>query len=307
MQVAQSFNITTYVHERAGILDKYYLIKNGSTHNLSLMKSEIDVCYNESILPDSEKRRIAYEWYEERINNNPQSWISYTKNQQKNFLPRSITNVGLEKFKIGIFNSSEDEVLTFEEWENTLYQDQNDGIYRILEAFKGQDLIKFFLRVHPNLSNINNSQTRDIDRLKIQFDNLEVIDAKSIVSTYALIDACDLVITFGSTVGIEAVYRNKPSILMGRAMYEDLGGVIKPSNHEELVLILTNFCFHRTLPDVDNSDLGVIKYGFFQKMYGYDFEYVKPYEAFKVSLIKNGKEIFIKSSFVSRVLKKLNL
>ena len=142
--------------------------------------------------------------------------------------------------------------------------------------------------------------------------NLEIIEPDSPIGTYNLIDNCDLVITFGSTVGIEAVYQGKPSILMGRALYEDLGGLILPKSHSELINILHNYILTRRLPEPSNSQLAFIKYGFFQKIYGYPFEYVKPYNAFEVSLQRhNEDEYFVHPSWLAKklikVLNKFNL
>ena len=48
----------------------------------------------------------------------------------------------------------------------------------------------------------------------------------------------DLVISFGSTIGIEATFYNKPSILWGVAYYEDTGGVYEINSLKELEKLL---------------------------------------------------------------------
>ena len=309
LRLAQSLNIEVYVHERSGDLNRYYLIKNTYPHNLAVMKQEIELHYQNSDLPEAKKLEIAIQWFEERSNNQPQAWVSYTENQIKGMLPESFD---LHNINIAIFNSSEDEAISIPEWQSSLYKNQNDGIYKIVNEFDKIDKLKFYLRVHPNLKGVNNSQTKFIRDNLSQLPNLEIIQPDSPVSTYSLIDNSDVVITFGSTVGIEAVYRGKPSILMGRALYEDLGGVILPKTHEELVNILHNYILTRSLPQPKNPQLAFIKYGFFQKTYGHPFEYVKPYTPFEVSIQrKNESEYFVRPNLYSRilakVLRKLNL
>jgi hypothetical protein len=307
LRIAQSLEIETYVHERAGVLEQYYLCKNSYPHDLELVKQDIERVYQESKLSETEKKDIAYTWYEERLNNQTQAWFSFTEQQKKDLLPKKLVGLSPSVTKVGIFNSSEDEFIAFNEWKNPFYLDQNDGINQIVEDFKSNLSIQFFLRVHPNLSGLKNSQTNNLEKLKNKFENLEVIDADSKIGTYALIKACDLILTFGSTVGIEALYQGKPSILMSRAFYEDLDGIIKPSSHNELIQILKNYLQFKQLPFTGNSEISLKKYGFFQKTFGHQFEFAKPYEISKVSLIKNGKEFFVEPSFFAKALNKLKI
>ncbi|NJM65396.1 MAG: hypothetical protein HC851_06845 [Acaryochloris sp. RU_4_1] len=307
LRIAQSLGIETYVHERAGVLEQYYLCKNSYPHDLKLTKESIERVYQMSNLDESKKKMIAYTWYKERINSQTQGWFSFTEKQKQNVLPEKLIWLSPSIFKVAIFNSSEDEFVAFDEWENPFYNDQNDGICKIASDFKDNLSIQFFLRVHPNLSGLNNSQTQSLEKLKYKFSNLEVIDADSKVGSYALMKACDLVITFGSTVGIEALYQSKPSILMSRAFYEDLEGIIKPSSHAELIQILKDYLQSRQLPLTGNSETSLIKYGFFQKTFGHKFEFAKPYEISKVSLTKDGKEFFVEPSFIAKALNKLKI
>jgi hypothetical protein len=64
----------------------------------------------------------------------------------------------------------------------------------------------------------------------------------------------------------------------------------------------------RELPKAKDSKIAFVKYGFFQKTYGCLFEFVKPYNAFSVSLQRdNENEYFVQPSFLAKVLNKLKL
>jgi hypothetical protein len=82
------------------------------------------------------------------------------------------------------------------------------------------------------------SQLVDIRKLGERFANLRVIWPHDSIDSYALLDACEKTLTFGSTIGIEATYWGKPSILAGRAFYENLDCVYRPKSHDELVALL---------------------------------------------------------------------
>ena len=87
-------------------------------------------------------------------------------------------------------------------------------------------------------------------------------------------DACEKVISFGSTMGIESVYWGKPSILAGRSIYEDLGGCYIPNDHEELIDLIND-----QLNPLSN--LGALKYGYFQSLAGIPYIYYNPESLFK--------------------------
>ena len=46
------------------------------------------------------------------------------------------------------------------------------------------------------------------------------------------------VLTYNSQTGIEAVYWEKPSILLGRRVYENLNCVYKPKNHNDVMRLI---------------------------------------------------------------------
>jgi len=94
----------------------------------------------------------------------------------------------------------------------------------------------------------------------------------------------DKVVTFGSTVGIEAPFWGKPSILGGRAVYQQLGSTYNPDSHEELMgLLLTS-----GLPP--NDKLGSLMYGYFYNTFGIPFQYYKGENFFAGTF--NGKAPF---------------
>jgi hypothetical protein len=136
---------------------------------------------------------------------------------------------------IVVFNSSEDEFESFAEMRNPVYADQCEALDALAAASLPPD-VRLYLRVHPNLAGIYNSQLRHLATLRAP--HLRIVDATSPVDSYALLDAAETVLTFGSTVGVEAAYWGKPSILVGRAHYEHLGACAIPSTHEELLAML---------------------------------------------------------------------
>lgn len=296
LRAAQSLKVPTQVHERSGSLGKYSLTPDVSPHDLSMMKRMVETAYAESPLEETEKARIAHEWFEERRNNVSQSWYSLTTYQQRGHLP----DLSPDRCNVVIFNSSEDEYEAFDEWQNRIYTDQSAGIRRIAEDLSKDDRFHLFIRVHPCLKKVVNSQTNKIAAIAAQFPKVTVIPAESTVSTYDLVDACDVVISFGTTVGIEAALAKKPVFLLAIALYEDLNCCVKPKSHEEFISILNSLVEGNTdsFPSEEEVGKGVVKFGFFNKMWGEEYKYVKPYDVDKSAMIRNGQETFLQAAKV---------
>lgn len=296
LNAGYAVGIPTFVHERAGVLERYSLLANTSPHDVEAMKKIIEATYADSPLDDHEKAGIATEWYEERRNNKAQSWYSFTAEQKQGLLP----DFAADRCNVVIFNSSDDEMVAYDDWQNCLYADQNAGIERILTDLRGDDRFKFFVRVHPNLRSVDNSQTRGMQRLGELFPELTVIPADSPVSTYGILDSPVLVLVFGSTVGVEAAYAGRPTFLMGRSYYENMGCCVKPESHEHLMQLMSRYASgdRRMLPDREAARKAVIMYGYFFKAWGETYRYVRPCHVGKSVLVKNGKETSLRPSVV---------
>lgn len=193
-------------------------------------------------------------FFEKRANGIMAGDKVYTNLQRKGKLP---DNWDSAKQNIIIFNSSEDEFLSvgpdFDAY--SLFETQIEGIRFLVENIHDQS-IHIYLRIHPNLKDIQYKFHTDLYKLK--YDNLTVIPASASVSTYALIENASKVIVFGSTTGAEAAYWGRAVILLGGAFYYDLDICYTPSNRQKLLDLL----LQKELPPKNNI-LEAIKYGYY--------------------------------------------
>ncbi|MDY6866132.1 MAG: hypothetical protein SVY15_09220 [Halobacteriota archaeon] len=262
LRASQDLGIKTFLHERAGVLDRYVLIEDTLPHDLKYQKNQIDLCWNDECSFDG-KRDAASGWFEERRGGKDQSWHSYTKSQKKGDLPEGFDP---SKRNIAIFISSEDEFEAISNWKNPIYRNQNEAIRNILKSEISED-IRLYLRIHPNLKGVKNTQTREIDEMVAP--NLIKISPEDKIDSYQLMESCEKCIAFGSTLGIESVFWGRPSILVGRCFYEDLEGLHTPANHEELIALIN--------ANLDPPPkIGALKYGYWQSVYGKPFIYYSP-------------------------------
>lgn len=186
---------------------------------------------------------------------NPGQDFVFIKGQKKGLLPQ---NWNYDKKNIVIFNSSEDEYSAinrnFDSY--SLFSSQYEGIRYICETLLPHPEYHVVLRVHPSLKSIPYHYHTSLYELEDQYHNLTVIKASSPCSTYDILDAAEKVITFGSTMGVEAVYWRKPVILIGPALYRNINVTYNPQTTDEFAKLL--------LSDLKPMDQALsLKYAYF--------------------------------------------
>jgi len=286
MRAAQQMSTSFDIYERAGVAGKYSLTANTYPHDLEWTKAEIESVWTNSSLPEAEKFEIGSQWFIDRRMGKDQGWSSFTSDQNKapNFIDKSKTN-------IVIYNSSEDEFAAITEWENHIYKSQSQELFRLAQSLKNDQNIDIYLRVHPNLKNISNSQTEALTKLKGRYANFHIISAEDTINSYELMDIADCIITFGSTMGVESAFYNKHSFLLGASVYQDLEVCSIISSHNELVDIIKGGQFNLSLLVKEERKKNAIKYGFYMATYGIEFTHFQQESIFVMTLSHNGKTI----------------
>ncbi len=105
--------------------------------------------------------------------------------------------------------------------------------------------------------------------------NINVISPESSIDSYALVDWSDLVVTYRSTMGIEATYWGKPSVSVGPAGYSGFGCVYEPESIQDLFHLLEK----TDLPKLDQETCFI--YGFYRMSFGIPFKYYRPESLFQ--------------------------
>jgi hypothetical protein len=297
IQICKKYGINYYTFEYAFTNNSYLLRNNTTVHNLDAFAIEIDEMWNLYGKSNIDKCHDFYKNKRLRVEN--LKLKSYTKNQIIGRLPSSFDKM---KKNIIIFNSTIDEYAALEGWANPIYEDETEGVGRLLNDFIDNNKYKFYLRIHPNMKGLpkQTTQLKDITKLGLNYENLEIIWPDQEIDSYKLLDEADIIITFGSTIGIEAAYWKKPSILIGHAIYESLDCIYKPTNHQELVELLKK--------DLEPlNSYSALKYANRELTYGTKFNYFKETKIIRgLSIGKfNGSEI--KPNFLPFFIYKINL
>jgi hypothetical protein len=263
LRSCQKRKIPCFSIDRAGEFGKYNLFENTLPHDLDYNKQKM----SELWLQADPVHRFAEGslWFEHRRQGRDQGKRSFTKSQIPAQLPGAFNP---RCRNIAIYNSSEYEYATIKGWKMPFYEDQNDAILTLANSLQENDpAIFLWVRIHPNLSKGINVQMQELRRIAdMNLPNLGIIFPESPVDSYALMDACEKVISFSSTMGVEAGYWQKPSILIGHAFYEDLGCCYRPQSHAETVALIAD----ATLPSRPRE--AAVQYGYYQRSNGYPYQ-----------------------------------
>lgn len=259
LELAKKYQIPFFCIE-AGAGHNYHLFKNCLPHSIIGRTNIMNEIWNKT--DELKRNSLASNYFTSKRKGSESFEKSYTKAQAKNKLPEGFDP---SKMNVAIFNSSEDEVKTIDEWQHDLYETQNDAINTICKRLESNNKIHFYLRVHPNLFTVKNRQVSEI--AEMNFKNLTIIPASSDISSYALMEACNKVITFGSTMGIEATFGNKVSILYGKSYYMNTEACYQPQSYDQLVTLIAD---ETLLPKPKET---TYPYGLFLTQYGQRAKY----------------------------------
>lgn len=214
-------------HERGGVQERYRLRDGALPHDIAATTHEMKALWK----GEARQVEVAGRWFDDRRNGLEQSWIAFTKSQEKGSLPAgfdpSLRNIVL-------LNSTIEEYETIDCWKNDLFPDEVEALGLLFERYADWKGFHFYIRLHPNLRNFPlGPQMKRIRSFPVPA-NVTIIMPEERVHTYALLDACEKVLVFGSTVGIEAVYWGKPCIQLGKSMYLGLKATYQPKSLVEL-------------------------------------------------------------------------
>jgi len=201
---------------------------------------------------------------------------------------------------ISIFNSSEDEFLAINKNYDSylLFPNQYVALKTIFDHYKDDKTKHFYLRIHPNLKNV--PYKSHLALYELNYENVTIIPADSVINSYTLLDHSDKVIVFNSTMGVEAEYWGKPVISLTKYFYWVLGMLYHPNTVDELWSLIDNkqltakksdnlikyayWLLHPNYPEVSKVPYRLVHFKFKGNDY-YNCSLVKMFGSYKLDAI----------------------
>ncbi len=265
-------NIPFSTHERAGTMMHFNVFNNSIPHSVDYAVADIQRVW-EKYADQPNREAVGAKFFEDRRNRVIQSWISFTAKQQKQKLPDGFPT---NKRVVTVFNSTIEEFAAIRNSGKRfrILNDENTCLKAIFEHFKNDDSIQFYVRMHPNLTGFDNTQTRQLLEFENKYSNVGIIKPHETIDSYELMDHSDKLIVLGSTMGAEGCYWGKPVICVDEALYRDLDCCYWPKTEEELYQLIS-----RDLKPKDRKN--VLPYGFWELSRGIPYVHYKPKGLFK--------------------------
>ena len=224
-----------------GIFEKFrsggYYEKYGNhlPHNIANKNDLINKNWNKTEDLE-EKIKVADDFFIRKKKGHEVSDKSYTKSQIKGKLPKSYDE---NKKTFVLYNSSDDEFAAVGKiYKNPFFEDQLEGILYLVDYFKERKDSQLIIRMHPNLSGLKRDYLTPLYELEDKHSNILLIRPEADIDTYGLMDVANVIISFGSTAGVEASYWGKPVVLLGKCFYFDSDIAHVPNSKADIPQLL---------------------------------------------------------------------
>ncbi|MFA7289117.1 MAG: hypothetical protein WC055_09575 [Melioribacteraceae bacterium] len=127
---------------------------------------------------------------------------------------------------------------------NPIFESMMDWISHTIDIFNGNHDLCLVIRVHPAEAGVYGMISKERVRLELQNrgivfrENIFFVDAEENVNSYDIIDKCDVVLSYASNIGLEAVLDGKPVIVVGAPHYKNRGFTLDPKSISEYDTLL---------------------------------------------------------------------
>ena len=238
LRLAQKNNIDIKVYEYPllGFMN-YIMIQNQYPHDFANISKELFKHFRSSILSYEDKVSLGKKWFENRVDKAGQVkdvlLPKFNERMHASVMPQQWNK---NAFNLVFFVSSEYEIADIVEVKSTHPYSQEKIVERINSLFPD---INIYVRMHPSLDGVEKKFVEKMINLD-QLKNVSVISSKSPIDSYELMKMSDLILSFGSTVGIESAYLKKPVITVGASWYQEFQADINIRTDQELVNSIKN-------------------------------------------------------------------
>lgn len=283
-RAAEKCGLPWHAHERGCDKDHYW-IASKEIHNPDFFQECIKDFWSTSSALD----QAGHDFFKHRRDRIERDWHSYTTEQVSGRVPEELLD---GKQWVVYYSSSEDEYAALgDTYVNPFFPTQNDAIralHTVVSSIPGYGLC---IRVHPHVARKSIKEQQYWRNL--QLPGTLLIGADEDIDSYALLQQAHVVCSYGSTIGVEATYWNKPSMLFGRSIYDSLDVCFRPTNQNEIARFLKS-------PTVFPTQ-GALMYGAFIERFG------TPYRYYQAANLHRGKilGVDLDDSIQVRLLRKL--
>ncbi len=265
-------------YEKGGNL-KDYILSEYSVHNRKEIQNEMKIMMDSS--EPYKVYELSKEWFDLQGTNYR---FKNNSNKIKNFS-------NFPGLKISYFSSSEDELFSLDSnWKETVGSQGEVLNYLNDYAKRHPNEVRILVRDHPNFRRRKRKAKKEWVKMMRSFRFLEYVHYRSKINSYLIIKNSDIVITHGSTIGVEAANMGKKVISTYPSFYDELGIAFLPKSFGEIETFL------KTRKKLEQNPQHHL-YGHFMMVRGFEFNKI---------LEADNRYIYLKLSRSTIISKCLN-
>ncbi len=261
VRACEALGVPYYTHERGSDFKKFALNQNTLPHDKDYYRKRVQATW-ETARAAPETIALAEAFFHDRRRHVEKKWFCHTKLQESGRVPADWQRTAQ---RIVFFTSSEFEFAAIGDGvTGRIYPGQMQATKRISRLLVAAAPDRhLWIRVHPN----DKTSGGDWKEAVAGLGNVTLIQPEATTDSNALLDGADRVLTFGSTMGIEATFWGKPAICADYSFYDGLDAQYEPATEQELLHLLT--C--RDLPPKPRAH--ALAYGYYINTYGETFRH----------------------------------
>lgn len=263
-------------HERGCDAGKFH-IYDALPHDSARLVRDMETAWLDAAQGDEAAAiAIANSFYVSKRQGAGVGWPSFVEGQDDE-AAREVLRPIAKRPLVAYFSTSDDE-FDFLLEPGSPWNDQIENVMVLSELAQrlGYGLV---VRVHPGMAVRPRREQWRWEQLAetLSGDHFRIISPNDRASSYAILDAASIVVTSGSTMGLEAGYWDKPSILLGTATHYTAfpDTVAQPRSSAELRALLEN-------PSLIPKDKrALLQFGYWAMVFGTPFKYFEPHGYFE--------------------------
>ena len=239
-----------------------YEVTDHDIHDWSALQRRMRAMFEH--WPHDERESLGARWFEDRIHHVDPHNSRFVDGQRSGEVP----DKPQEETWVVYFSSSGDEIVELNiDW-NDYFGSQRNALQILAEEVRRIPNHRLIVRSHPHK---RHKPPLDVQEWLEDVAKAEPdihIAPESPIDSYGLMQVADVVVTYGSTSGVEAAYAGKPVIVMGPSAYDELGCATRVRDRGELAAALSH-----PIPGEKN---GALAYGLMAVRRGVHFAHVRP-------------------------------
>ena len=152
---------------------------------------------------------------------------------------------------------------------NKYWSDQVNTLKSIIKIIKNEPNTVLYIKSHPNFSPRNDQERR---LKELETSNVIYLSVDDSQDTYELIRNSDLIISFGTSLELYALYLNKKVISFVKSFYSKFNLVLCPKNHMVLKRLINE---KKKISSGKNKKLNLYKTAYYIMTFGIKFNFYK--------------------------------